>query len=291
MTSPEIVIAPRDGDRRRRQRGHRHPERLVLGGVGARRAGRPGCGAASAVPASGPVSATAASSPASIVEQQRGGRRTGRQRGAAHARDAIQPWVSLARRPDRPLPLDTRVVSRVRGAPADQRRPGARGRGAGPDRAGDRGARPPVQRGRRGDRAGRRPGARRDARPAAHRPRLHHLGAARGHRAAAPGLGRRDLGHRPGVRHDRLPPRRLAGRDHDVPLGGLRPREPQAGGGVRRLAGRRPRPPRLHRELDGAGRCPGRRWRTRSAASSTWPTGCCGRPDGPRTPSPTTRCG
>ena len=39
------------------------------------------------------------------------------------------------------------------------------------------------------DRPGRRPGARRAARPAAQRPRLHHLGTARGHRAAAHAAG------------------------------------------------------------------------------------------------------
>ena len=105
------------------------------------------------------------------------------------------------------------------------------------------------------------------------------------------GLGRRDLGHRPRLRHHRLPPRRVAGRDHHLPLRGVRPREPQARRAVRRLARRRPRPPRLHRELDGARRCPSSGSRTRSAAWSTWPTRCCGRRAGPRTPSPTTRCG
>ena len=38
-------------------------------------------------------------------------------------------------------------------------------------------------------------------------------------------------------------------------------------------------------------RLPGSRSRTRSAAWSTWPTGCCARRGAPRTPSPTTRCG
>ena len=37
--------------------------------------------------------------------------------------------------------------------------------------------------------------------------------------------------------------------------------------------------------------CPAASWRTRTAASSTWRTGCSARPAGPRTPSPTTRCG
>ena len=118
----------------------------------------------------------------------------------------------------------TSLFLRVRPASPDERGPEPRRPGAAPDRAGDRRARCAVRGGRRGDRAGRRPGARRDAGAAPAGPRLHHLGPARGHRAAAQGLGRRDLGRRARVRHDRLPQGGVAGRDHDVPLGGLRPR-------------------------------------------------------------------
>ena len=71
--------------------------------------------------------------------------------------------------------------------------------------AGDRPPRPAVRRGRPSAGAGGRVGARRAARPAATRPRLHHVGAPRADRAAAHGLGRRGLGHRPGLRHDRRP--------------------------------------------------------------------------------------
>ena len=60
---------------------------------------------------------------------------------------------------------------------------------------------------------------------------------------------------------------------------------------VRRLARRRPGPPRLHRELDGALAARRSSSRTPSAASSTSPTRCCAPRGGPRTPSPTTRCG
>ena len=83
------------------------------------------------------------------------------------------------------------------------------------------------------------------------RPGLHHLGPSGRDRAAAQGLGRRDLGHGPRVRHDRLPQGRLAGRDHDVPLGVLRPVVAQARRRLRRQPGRRPRPARLHGQRDG----------------------------------------
>src|SRR5689334_17753035 len=104
-----------------------------------------------------------------------------------------------------------RLSHRARPAPPDERGPEPRRAGAAPDRAGDRRARCPLRGGRRGDRAGRRSGARRDAGPAPAGPRLRHLGPSRGHRTAAQGLGRRDLGRRPRVRHDRLPQGRVAG--------------------------------------------------------------------------------
>ena len=110
-------------------------------------------------------------------------------------------------------------------------------------------------------------------------------------RGAAQGLGRRDLGHGPRLRHHRLPQGRVAGRDHDVPLGGLRPVLAQAGRRLRRHPRRRPGPARLHRQRDGGDGCPTARSRTRTAAWSTSPTGCCARRAVPRTPSPTTRCG
>ena len=84
---------------------------------------------------------------------------------------------------------------------------------------------------------------------------------------------------------------RVAGRDHDVPLRGLRPDQPQAGRGVRRLPRRRPGPARLHGQRDGALAARPAASRTRTAGWSTSPTGCCARRAGRRTPSPTTRCG
>ena len=198
--------------------------------------------------------------------QQQAGRdgdpteRTGRQSGAGHSRDAIrayaanrdgtQPHPALSLRSGAAWP-PPRVVSRVRGAPADQRRPGARCRRAGPAGVGHRRAGPALRRCRGRDRARRRPGPGRDARPAAQRPRLHHLRPPRGHREAARGLGRLHLGHRPRLRHHRLPAWGMGRRDHDLPVRGVRRRQPQARGAVRRLAGRRPCPTRLHRELDG----------------------------------------
>ena len=83
------------------------------------------------------------------------------------------------RRPARPT---TRVVARARrpaAAAPDGRRPARRRGRARPDRAGHRRARPAVRRRRARAGAGRRSGARRDARPAAQRPRLHDLGAPR----------------------------------------------------------------------------------------------------------------
>ena len=65
------------------------------------------------------------------------------------------------------------------------------------------------------------------------------------------GLGRRDLGHGPRLRDHRVPQGRVDGRGDDVPLGGLRPRLPQAGRRLRRQPRGRPRPARLHRQRDG----------------------------------------
>ena len=106
---------------------------------------------------------------------------------------------------------------------------------------------------RRGPRAppGRRPGARRVARPPRQRPRPHHLGAPRRDRAAADRLGRRAVGHGACLRHHRRPLGSVADRDHDVPVGVLRPVVPQARRHLRRQPRRRPRPPRLHRQRDG----------------------------------------
>ena len=93
------------------------------------------------------------------------------------------------------------------------------------------------------------------------------------------GLGGRDLGHGPGVRHDRLPQGRLADRDHDVPLG--RPttpdsRKPEVEYGDS-LDGR-PGPARLHRQRDGGDAARAASSWTRTAGWSTWRTGCCARP-------------
>ena len=135
-------------------------------------------------------------------------------------------------------------------------------------------------------------GPRRDARPAAQRPRLHHLGAARRHRAAARAAGPTrswDMGRDFGTIGCRKGA--VAGRDHDVPLRGLRPRLAQAGGRLRRHPRGRPGPPRLHRQRDGGAaagprvRGPVRR-RGRPGRS-----GCCAPRARRRTPSPTTRCG
>ena len=55
--------------------------------------------------------------------------------------------------------------------------------------------------------------------------------------------------------------------------------------------GRRPRPAATSRSTRWRSRCPSSGSSTRSAAWSTSRTGCCGPRGGPRTPSPTTRCG
>ena len=182
-------------------------------------------------------------------------RETSGARSTATGRITASTLAAKGQPPGAGRPVPTTLVSRVRPrAAADPHhgRPEHRRGRAGADRSGDRRARRPVRGGRRGAGPGRWPGARRDARPAADRPRLHHLRPARGHRDAAQGLGRRDLGHGPGLRHHRRAQGRLADRDHDVPLGDLRPVLPQAGRGLRRLARRRPGPPRLHRQRDGA---------------------------------------
>ena len=72
-------------------------------------------------------------------------------------------------------------------------------------RRGPPAARRAVREGRRGAGAGRRPGAGRDARPAPERHRPDHVGPPGDHGAAAQGVGGRDLGHGPRLRHDRLP--------------------------------------------------------------------------------------
>ena len=124
------------------------------------------------------------------------------------------------------------------------------------------------------------------------RPGLHHLGPPGRDRAAARAAGPTPsgtsaatfgtIGCRKGDVDDR---------DHDVPLGRLRPRLPQAGGASRRHPRGRPGPPRLHRQRDGGPRCPDASSSTRTAASSTWRTGCSGPRAARRTRSPTTRCG
>ena len=114
--------------------------------------------------------------------------------------------AATGRRPGRRLSIEFPLVSDAALPPlqmSDVQRSVADG--AGPDRAGDRRARTAVPGGRPRARAGGWPGARRDARPAPQRPRLHHLGAARADRGPAPRLGRRGLGHGPGVRDHRLP--------------------------------------------------------------------------------------
>ena len=130
---------------------------------------------------------------------------------------------------------------------------------------------------------GRRPGARRDARPAAQRPRLHHLRAARGDRAAARRAGRDaiwDMGRDFGTIGCRKGD--VDGRDHDVPLRGLRPDLPQAGRRLRRLARRRPGPARLHRQRDGGPAARAGSSRTRTAACvDLAAAACCARPGRP----------
>ena len=59
------------------------------------------------------------------------------------------------------------------------------------------------------------------------------------------------VGHGPGLRHDRRPQGRLPGRDHHLPLRGVRRVLPQAERGLRGHPRRRPRPARLHRQRDG----------------------------------------
>ena len=100
-------------------------------------------------------------------------------------------------------------------------------------------------------------------------------------RAAARRLGRRDLGHGPRLRHHRLPQGRLARRDHDVPLGGLRPELAQA----RRWTSATPWPATwcaaTSRSTRWRSRCPAATSRTRTAGSSTSPTGVLRTPGRP----------
>ena len=102
---------------------------------------------------------------------------------------------------------------------------------------------------------------------------------------------RRALGHRARVRHDRRPARRAHGRGDELPRRRLRRPDPQAGRRLRRQPRGRPRPPRLHRERDGAAAavagvrrpvCRSGRPRARRAAHAR---------RRPRCRSATTRCG
>ena len=187
----------------------------------------------------------------------------------------------------RPTPAGAAVQPAPVAPPCCARRGPALLRG-GPRR---RGARPAVRRGRARARPGRRPRARRLARPSRRRPRPDHRRPARARARDRRGLGRRRLGRRDRVRHRRGAQGRPQARDHDLPRRGLRPRVAQARGVLRRLARRRPRAARLHRERDGraaavvGARRPALR-RGRPARRA-----CCARPARPRTRSATTRCG
>ena len=139
---------------------------------------------------------------------------------------------------------------------------------------------------------GRRSGARRDARPATQRPRLHHLGAPRGRPSGCSRAGPT----RSGTWAARSAPSAAARATWQVEITTYRsetydPVLAQARRRLRRLPRRRPGPARLHRQRDGGARCPAASSRTRTAGWSTSRTGCCGRRAARRTPSPTTRCG
>ena len=140
-------------------------------------------------------------------------------------------------RPDQPAPAGGRAPARPRPAAPHRARRAVHGR------------RPRALAGRRAG-AGRVPG------PCLPGPGLHHRRDAGADRGAAARLGRRALGRGQGVRHDRRAQehrrRHVPGRGDDVPQGRVRPDDPQARGGVRRQPGRRPGPPRLHRQRDGA---------------------------------------
>ena len=173
-----------------------------------------------------------------------------------------RPCLRRCREPARRRPAPARAGP----AAAHRARRAVRGRGA---RAG----------------AGRRPGARRVPRPAVAGPGLHDRRATpeQTERDPAP-LGRRALGRRPRVRHDRRAQRGepIIGRGHDLPRRRLRPR--------RRAS---PRSPfgdnleddlvaaRLHRQRDGAAAA--RRWSssTRTAGWPTWPRGVLRTPGHP----------
>ena len=225
--------------------------------------------------------------PATVAARVSAASARGRQPGARHSRDAIQrrPRPGEAgpghRRRLEPARV-TRVVSRVRGAPADQRRPGARGRGAGPDRSGHRRARRaasprPARRSPwSADRSATRCSAgctTTSTSPRRRAPRSTER-LLKGWADAIWDIGRDfgTIGCRKGEWQVEITTYRSEAYDPD---------DPQARRGVRRLARRRPGPPRLHRQRDGGARCPTSSSRTRSAAWSTSRTGCCARPGRP----------
>ena len=188
-------------------------------------------------------------------------------------------------------PCPVRLVPRARPdrAPAERRRRAA-ARLPGRGRAGRA-----LRRRRARAAPGRRLGPRRAARPARRRPRLHHRRPP-GAGAGAPGrLGRGDLG-RPASPSARSAPQR---RGFRIEITTYRAEaydrgSPQPGGQLRRLAGRRPGPARLHRQRDGrraAGLGPPTPSSTRTAGWTTSPPSGCARRAGRRTPSATTRCG
>ena len=177
-----------------------------------------------------------------------------RQRGRAEHAPMLVVHVRMPRAPAHPTTLCLRVRSRrssTAGERSSRRRPTRRRRGARPDRTGPRRAGRTLRQGRARAGPGRRTGPRCDARPPPQRPRLHDVRTPGGDRAPARRLGRRHVGHRAGVRHDRESQGAVPGRDHDVPLGGVRRGLTQAVGRLRRQPRRRPRPSRLHRERDG----------------------------------------
>ena len=126
--------------------------------------------------------------------------------------------------------------------------------------------------------AGRRSGARRDARPAAQRPRLHHLRAARARPSGCSTAGPT----RSGTWAATSAPSAAARATGPVEITTYRSeaydpasRKPTVDFGDT-LDGR-PRPPRLHRQRDGGAAAGPRSSRTRTAAWSTSRSGCCAR--------------
>ncbi len=188
-------------------------------------------------------------------------------------------------------PPRTRVVSCVRGAPADQRRPGARGRGAGADRSGHRRARAALRRGRRGDRPGRRAGPRRHARAGCTttstsppRPGRRSPSACSRAGPTPPGTSAATSARSAAVAGSgRSRSRRTAPRPTTP-----RAASPRCSTATRWSA---TSPGATSPSTRWRSRCPTSSWRTRSTVWSTSPTGCCGPPAVPRTRSPTTRCG